>query len=533
MKLPPTLRLLSVFLTGILYPLCFPNLDFGWLAWVVLIPLHLAINRLSSKEAFWWGWFAGTIGYAGTVSWVITAMHSYGQVPLIISVLLMILLASYIGLYVGLYTLGISWFKKPGSFLICLIAPSLWVALELLRTYLFSGFPWALLGYSQYQWLTIIQVADITGVYGVSFLIVLVNVALFYVISWLVEQNVLELKPFPWAIAISTLSVLGIVLTYGAWQLDYYANGNSSATQLRVGVIQGNIDQARKWDKTYRQESVNRYDKLSRQAAKDTDLLIWPESATPFFFEREPAYQRQVAAIVGDTNTSLLFGSPTLRRYADGSPYLFNSAYLLSPQGEIVGRYDKRHLVPFGEYIPLRSILFFLDKLVVGIGDFQSGIGDLTLTLPQQEARLPLKFGVAICFEVIFPDLVRQMAKEGADFLVTITNDAWFGDSVAPYQHFGMVVFRAVENRVAFARSANTGISGFIAPDGHILSTTPIFTQEAIRGTIPIRTTTAFYSQYGDVFAWACVIVLAVCGWAQRRRIHHPTDQTSHSSSFD
>ncbi|MGB0911443.1 MAG: apolipoprotein N-acyltransferase [Nitrospirales bacterium] len=529
MKIPATPRLLAVFLTGILYPLCFPNLDFGWLAWIVLIPLHLAIDGLSPKQSFWWGWFAGTLGFTGTVSWVITAMHSYGQVPLIISVLLMIVLASYLGLYVGIYTLGVSWFKKSGNMIICLAAPSLWVTLELLRTYLFSGFPWALLGYSQYQWLTIIQVSDITGVYGISFLIVLTNVAFAQAIGWVIDKPSKIVHPFPWQPITMTFGFLSLIFLYGVWQLDHYATGNSSATEIRVGVVQGNIDQARKWDEAHRQETVNRYDKLSRQATKNTDLLIWPESATPFFFEREPVYQQQVASIVQDTQTSLLFGSPTLRRHEDGRPYLFNSAYLLSPQGEIAGRYDKRHLVPFGEYIPLRSILFFLDKLVVGIGDFQSGIGRLTLTLPQQSNRPPLNFGVAVCFEVIFPDLVRRMAKEGADFLVTITNDAWFGDSVAPYQHFGMVVFRAVENRVAFARSANTGISGFIAPDGRILSTTPIFTQEALTGAIPLRTTTAFYSQYGDVFSWACVIILMVCGWIQRHHTHQTDNKTSHS----
>jgi len=508
-----------------LYPLCFPNLDFGWLAWIMLVPLHLAVDGLSPKQSFWWGWFAGTLGFAGTVSWVITAMHSYGQVPLIISIFLMILLASYLGLYVGLYTLGVSWFKQSTLMVIWLAAPSLWVALELLRTYLFSGFPWALLGYSQYQWLTVIQIADIAGVYGVSFIIVLTNVMIVQCIGWAKNRIEKEQMPFPWPTVTSTIGVLGLTLAYGTWQLDQYAERLASTDSLRVGVVQGNIDQARKWDETYRQETVNRYNTLSRQAAKDTDLLIWPESATPFFFEREPNYQQQVAAVVQETNTPLLFGSPTLRRYQDGTPFLMNSAYLLTPQGEIAGRYDKRHLVPFGEYIPLRSILFFLDKLVVGIGDFRSGVGPMTVTLPLQDERPPLNFGVAICFEVIFPDLVRLMAKEGPDFLVTITNDAWFGDSVAPYQHFGMVVFRAVENRLAFARSANTGISGFIAPTGHILATTPIFTQEALTGTIPLRTTMTFYSQNGDVFAWSCVILLTVCAWTQYRRTRQTINQ--------
>ena len=526
MNLPATPRLIAVFLTGILYPLCFPNLEFGWLAWFVLIPLHVAIDGLTPKQSFWWGWFGGIIGFAGTISWVITAMHSFGKVPLVISVFLMILLASYLGLYVGLYTLGVSWFKKVGPLFLCIAAPSLWVALELLRTYLFSGFPWALLGYSQYQWLPIIQVADITGVYGISFLIVLVNVTIFQLISWTVSKESLGILPLPWPSLTFTVVLFCLAFFYGIWQLDRHLEQNLSAEKLTVGVVQANIDQARKWDQSFRQETVNRYDTLSRQAAQDTDLLIWPESATPFFFEREPTYQQQVARVVEETDTPLLFGSPTLRRHEDGSPYLFNSAYLLTTQGEIVGRYDKRHLVPFGEYIPLKSVLFFLDKLVVGIGDFQSGVGDMTLSLPPNSDHSALRFGVAICFEVIFPDLVRQMAKEGTNFLVTITNDAWFGDSVAPYQHFGMVVLRAVENRMAFARSANTGISGFIGPDGRIIATTPVFTQQALSGNIPLRSTTTFYSQYGDVFAWGCVILVTVLSGVMFRRLSQPLNST-------
>jgi apolipoprotein N-acyltransferase len=185
----------------------------------------------------------------------------------------------------------------------------------------------------------------------------------------------------------------------------------------------------------------------------------------------------------------------------------------------MTGRYDKRHLVPFGEYIPLKSILFFLDKLVVGIGDFKPGQGPMTLPLPDSSEKVQPLFAVPICFEIIFPDLVRRMAKEGANFLVTLTNDAWFGDSAAPYQHFAMVVFRAVENHLAVARAANTGISGLIGPDGHILSETSIFTQEAVTGSIPLRTSTpTFYTQYGDAFSWGCVILTGFFLIACRRK---------------
>jgi apolipoprotein N-acyltransferase len=192
---------------------------------------------------------------------------------------------------------------------------------------------------------------------------------------------------------------------------------------------------------------------------------------------------------------------------------------MLSPEKLLIGRYDKRHLVPFGEYVPLKWLLFFLEKLVVGIGDFKPGQGSMTLPLPDLSDQLHVSVGVPICFEIIFPDLVRKMAKEGANVLVTLTNDAWFGDSSAPHQHFSMAVFRAVENHLAIARAANTGVSGFIGPDGRILIQTPIFTQQAVKGSLPLRTSRlTLYTQYGDVFSWGCVILTGIFLIAFRRK---------------
>lgn len=508
MSRPVVTQILLASLTGLLYPLCFPGFDFGWLAWFVLIPLHLAVEEASPRRAFWIGWLAGLIAFIGTISWVITAMHLYGRLPLAVSLLVMLLLATYLGLYLGIYTLAMAWLNKTGLALVFLGAPCFWVALELLRTHLLSGFPWVLLGYSQYRWLHVIQVADITSVYGLSFLIVLVNIALATTGRWALSRTQgTHPLVFPWPAPTAALLGLALALTYGTVKLNSDSSQSDRSQRLKIGLVQANIDQGHKWDPSYQQETLNRYTQLTQQVAESTDLVIWPEAATPFLFEREPGYQAVVTTLVEQVDTPLLFGSPLLQFFPNGRPYLFNSAYLLTADGRLAGRYDKRHLVPFGEYIPLRSILFFLDKLVEGIGDFKAGTSPKLLTLPTQADQSSVRFGVAICFEVIFPNLVRDLAYEGAHFLVTITNDAWFGESVAPYQHFGMVVFRAVENRIAFARAANTGISGFIAPDGRILTATPIFTQLSTTGQIPIRTSTTFYTQYGDVFAWACVII--------------------------
>ncbi len=501
------IRLVACSLTGLLHPLCFPNFNLGWLAWIVLVPLHFSLEHATPGQAFRYGWLAGVVAFAGTITWVITAMNQFGQVPIVVSILLMLLLATYLGLFFGLYALGYVIIQQASSHWLWIGMPALWVTLEYLRTYAFSGLPWMLLGYSQYEWLSIIQFSDITGVYGVSCLLVLVNVWLTSIVSWAWTKTRTAVL-FPWQPTIIILLVLCTTIIYGHWQIQQQATLDQSAKRLSIGLVQANIEQDKKWDKAYTAETLDRYTKLSLQAGTTRNLLIWPEAATPFFFEQEPKYQEAITRIVQATNTPLLFGSPTLRFHPDGSPYLFNSAFLLTNEGQITDRYDKRHLVPFGEYIPLKSLLFFLDKLVVGIGDFQSGQGSMTMSLPAAFSGSAPTFAVPICFEVIFPDLVRRMAQEGTNFLVTITNDAWFGNSAAPYQHFAMVVFRAVENHMAFARAANTGISGFIGPDGRILAATPVFTQEAVTSSIPLRhSAPTIYTRYGDVFSWACVIL--------------------------
>jgi apolipoprotein N-acyltransferase len=512
-------HLLAVVLTGLIHPLCFPHYDLGWLAWIVLVPLHFALTELTTSKAFRYGWLAGTIAFAGTVPWVITAMNQFGQVPLVVSSLLMLLLATYLGLFVGAYAVGYVLLQKRFPFWLWLGAPSLWVSLEYLRTYALSGFPWTILGYSQYQWLPVIQLSDMTGVYGVSFLVVMGNVVITSILIWVWQRKGECSRSFPWQPALSFSVVLSVVLVYGHWQINQQHILDTSARSLSIGVVQPNISQDKKWDAAYIDETLKRYSTLSQQTGQNLDLLIWPEAATPFFFEKELGYQKIILSILRDSQSPLLFGSPTLRFEPDGSPYLLNSAYMLSPEKLLTGRYDKRHLVPFGEYVPLKWLLFFLEKLVVGIGDFKPGQGPMTLSLSISSEKIPVSIGVPICYEIIFPDLVRRMAKEGANLLVTLTNDAWFGDSSAPYQHFSMAVFRAVENHLPLARAANTGVSGFIGPDGRILAETPIFTQQAMTGSLPLRTAPpTFYTQYGDAFSWGCVILTGIFLIASRRK---------------
>jgi apolipoprotein N-acyltransferase len=504
--------------SGVLLPLCFPKFDLGLLAWVVLIPLHVALDQCPRRRAYWLGWLAGFLGFTGIMSWVVTAMTMYGKVPLPVSYAIMLLLTAYLGLYVALYCFAVVWLREIIPRYGIFFAPCFWVSLELLRTYFLSGLPWCLLGYSQYRELDLIQIADHTGVYGISFLIVLVNLALAELLLWLMPFfRGFHPAKLPWELLTATAALLLLASFYSSTVLTTDTPKRVRAS-VTVGLVQPNIDQAVKWDVAYREETMQRLDRLTAQLGSGTDLVVWPEAATPFVLEREKEYQVQLIAWADRAKAPILLGSPALRFYPDRRPYLLNSAYLLASDGTLLGRYDKHHLVPFGEYIPLKSsLLFFLDKLVEGIGDFEAGPGSTVLSFTPKSpgdanpaAPRSVRFGVAICYEVIFPDLVRQSAANGAELLVTITNDGWFGRSSAPAQHFAMAVFRSVENHLAIARAANTGISGFIDPFGRIMQATPLFAEEVLQARLPVRQARTFYSYYGDVFAYVCVIICAL-----------------------
>ena len=483
--------LLLSLLSGILLILSFPNLNLEFLAWFALVPLFYSIKERTVLSSFFLGFITGLTSFLGIIYWIVVAVHTYGNVPLLPSVLILLLLVLYLSLYIGTFAMLTRLIQLRFGSRMIILAPFLWVALEYLRSFLLTGFPWADLGHSQYLNLPFIQIADITGVYGLSFVILFVN-AVFYLVldQW-------PKKRFPYREILIASIILTGILIYGYSQIGTIDQKTRKEQALRVRVVQGNIDQSIKWNESFQKETLEIYARLSLQAAKEKpDLIIWPETATPFFFQDAKEYEPLVLGVPARANAYLLFGSPSYKIQEKKVGH-YNSAYLAAPSGEIVGRYDKIHLVPFGEYVPLGEILK-LGSLGEGIGDFKSGKEIINLSLPQA------KFGVLICFEIIFPDLCRQFVKKGANFLVTITNDAWFGRTSAPYQHLAIATFRAVENRVYVARAANTGISGFIDPKGKIIKKGGIFTEEAINGVIHLSNSKTFYTLYGDVFAWIC-----------------------------
>jgi apolipoprotein N-acyltransferase len=482
-------------LSGLLLAASFPSLGYSFLAWFALVPLLFALRDQTVRTGLWLSGSFGLVFFCGTVYWVTNSVHFYGHVPLLPASLITLLLCVILALFIVPFGGALVHIRATHSRLLFLAAPALWVTLEYARTHLFSGFPWALLGYSQYRSLPVIQIADLFGVYGISFLIVLVNIGIAEVLA---DRK----RYFPLlAAAIMTAVVVG----YGYYRL----NAPESAGSIRIAVVQGNIEQDKKWDPSYQGEVVATYKRLTLKALEQRpDLVVWPETATPFYFggsgdnEKWTNDLRQFVRIM---NTSLLFGSATYEVKPARVIDLRNSAFLLDRDGATSAVYNKMHLVPYGEYIPMKKILFFVEKLVQAIGDFQTGT-EYTVMKVRPPAGNAVALSTVICYEIIFPDLVRRFVNNGATVMTTITNDAWFGRTGAPYQHFSMAVLRAVENHVPIARAANTGISGFIDAKGRILETTGIFTEAYLTRSLSPSTKKTIYTRYGDIFSWLCLL---------------------------
>ncbi|HEC99926.1 MAG TPA: apolipoprotein N-acyltransferase [Proteobacteria bacterium] len=499
-------------LSGVLLTLSFPKIGVAALAWIALIPLLIAIDG-GPRRAFLSGLIFGLVYYSGLLYWVAGVMHNYGNLSITVSVAILLLLVIYLSLYTAAFACLIAVTKKAGLGII-ITAPILWVSLEYLRAKLLTGFPWENISYTQYTNLYVIQICDILGNYGLSFYIVLVNAVLACLIY---SQQAGQNRDRPFKLYILALLAISLVYWgYGFYRLQDIEEKIKTSPKIRAAVIQGSIKQDLKWSPLWQRETINIYDGLSREATRgfDTDILIWPETAAPFYFQDGGPLSDIILRLTSDLKTNLLFGAPAYAKAEDGETPYFNSAYLLSAS-DAIHRYDKVHLVPFGEYVPARSLLPFAGKLVASIGDFTPGHSPEPLTAAQ------MRIGVLICFESIFPELARQQVRNGANLLVNITNDAWFGRSSAPYQHMSMAVFRAVENRISLARAANTGISLFVRPTGEITQATPLFTPAFLREEISLISEKTVYNQWGEVFPVICfilsIMVIFYTGW----RINH------------
>jgi len=512
-------RITLPLLSGFLLALSFPRPGLFPLAWIALIPLFVVIADQGPAKAFLSGWLVGLVYFGGTLYWIMLSLVRHGGLPWLISFLVLFLLVSYLATYIGLFAAlfryAIADKKNAGLF----VAPVLWVSLEWAKGRLLSGFPWAGLAYSQTSFLSMIQMADFGGIYIVAFVVVLCNRALYlgFTGNGGRAESPVHIR---WQPLAAGCAVFLLGFFYGAFRLSESFEGSETKAQMTIAVIQGNIPQDQKWDRRFQKQTLDTYRRLSTAAMRDSlrkhDLIVWPEAVLPFVFGTEAVQEQGLRDFAADKGVYLLFGAPSIGMSSPGKVSLRNSAYLLSPDsGQAAQQYNKLHLVPFGEYVPFPEFLFFIEKFVEGVADFAPGEDAVVFKVNQ--ARV----GTAICFEVIFPEIVRRFVQNGATVMTAITNDAWFGRSAAPDQHFSMTVFRAIEHRIPFARAANTGISGFIDARGRVMRETALFEEATATATLSLRQQTTLYTRWGDFFAAFCAIIsisFLCMTWIKRRK---------------
>ena len=373
------------------------------------------------------------------------------------------------------------------------LAPAIWVATELGRQYVWDGFPWELLGYSQITLLPIAQIASVTGVYGLSGLITLVSAGIAALVVFEGRQR--------WLLA---GIAAGAVATGGLWGYQRIARADliRAGDTVRVAVLQGNIAQEEKWNPALADAITDRYLLMTRQAlARGATFILWPESSTPFYFEQDLVRGGAIRRLARESGATLLIGSDQIEpiRAAprdEPSAQYYNAAFVVKPDGEVGAVYRKMHLVPFGEYVPLKYILFFAGTIVEAVSDFTPGTVPVLLPVGSHVAS------TAICYEVIYGSLMRQFVVDGSELLTTITNDAWYGTSSAAFQHWDQAAMRAIENGRYLARAANTGISGFVDPYGRVMAKTTLFEQALLVEDLRFTRTGTVYSRIGDLAAW-------------------------------
>lgn len=484
-------------LSGALLALSFPKAGLSAAAFVALAPLLVALVGVSRRAGFLWGYLAGTIQGFVLLSWVAEVLGRYGGASSLMAYCLTLALALAFGLFPAAFGalqahLGLA-FGERALFL----APFAFVSCEFLRQFLLFGFPWCLLGYSQVDFPELIQVAAFTAVHGVSFLLAASSAGL---ALFLVSPSVPERRLGFTCVALLLSSALGY--GHGRLQQPLPAEGSVS-----VGVIQASIPQDQKWEPTLLRSNLDRHVTLSREAiATGARLLVWPESAIGYELDLYPEVLALVQDLTRKDSVYLLSGNDDRERDPSGVIRSYVGAKLLGPEGAIEMRYRKMRLVPFGEYLPLPPYLarpLHLERLVESVSDFTPGVTAAT------GRAFGVSIGAFICYEAIFPSLVRRFPMNGAQVLFNLTNDGWYGTSAAPYQHYAMARFRAVENHRFLVRAANTGISAIIDPLGRETVRSELMESRVLVGEVRAISEMTFYARHGDVFAWSVVAVSA------------------------
>ncbi len=479
---------------------------------IALAPLWVAVSGwrgragvlpgASFRRGFGLGLITGIVHFAGTVYWTGDTVRTFGGLPLPVAVVTAFLLVFYMALFVA-FAAGVTGvLVRRLGWAGLLLGPAAWVGFEYLRGQLFGGFPWIPLGNTMVTLLPVAQLASLGGVYLLSLFVALINagLAVAIVTAGRLQRNA----------AVATIALLVVASVWGGQRLA--ANSLvEQGTPVTVGLVQANIPQQDKWNPERAGDIVDRYLSLTRDAvSRGAEVVIWPESATPFYFDEEPAGQAVVRGLVRSTGAPLLFGTDEVEH--GETTRFFNSAFMLDSAGATAAVYRKMHLVPFGEYVPFKNLLFFVGPLVESVSDFSPG---------ERVTMLPVlghMMSTAICYEVTYPELMREAVRQGSELLTTITNDAWYGESSAPFQHFEMAAMRAIEQGRYLVRAANTGITGIVDPYGRVLARTPLGETTVVVGEARFVQARTLYATMGDRVAHAAVVLTALAWAAARRR---------------
>jgi len=499
------------------HPVAGRVLDLGWLlGWAGPACLVMAVRGLGPRAAAGRGFLAGWAAHALILHWIYHVTVTYGHAPVWVGFLAPAALALYGAAFVALFAAGFAAFAPAGA-AAPFFAAAWWTALDHLRSFALTGFPWATLGYAQHENPAILPWTAWTGLYGLSFLTVLGGVGIVVAVrargraaTWLA----------PAAVALAHVAGLGLAAP----------PADPAAPRIRVAVVQGNIDQGVKWSPAWAERTLAAYERLSRAAAGEgAEWIVWPETAVPGAVNRSPELRDRLRALAAETGATLVVGAVAVERAPGGDRYrFFDSAFVLTAGEGVVARYDKAQLVPFGEYVPLRDLLGrFFQALARGIADdnVTAGPGPRALAVPRPGAADAVTAGVPICYELIFPDLMRRFVRDGAGVLLAITNDAWYGRTGAPYQFLAMTAVRSAETGVWTARAANTGVSALIDARGRVRARTGIFEEGYLVGDVPVRHPPrggTFYARHGDVFAGICWLAALAGAGATRIRKGRP-----------
>ncbi|MFH1092258.1 MAG: apolipoprotein N-acyltransferase [Pseudomonadota bacterium] len=507
--------LFASILSGCLLSLAFPKPELWPLIFVGLAPLVLVSRGKGLRFAFSCGYVTGLTHMAILIYWVVSTLTGYGHMSLIEAFLVFLLLIGYLAVYPAFFALGLALAEQrlkleAGRVGWALTGAALYTGLEYFKGFFLTGFPWEPPGAALSPSLLLVQLADVVGTGGLTFIVVLVNLFLAAAVIRVKKLGFLGLIP-PAAAAVV---IIGLMAGYGHFRLSSVRELMILSAQRKVAVIQGSIPQDIKWDAEHRISTMLTYRDLTLKAAAEKPwLLVWPETSAPFVFLRDKAATEWLDHLVRQAGRALLFGGPAFEEIGDQRHY-YNRAYLLDDQAGIRGHYDKMHLVPFGEYVPLQKYLPFIKKLSAAGGDYHSGKNSRLLDLDGE------KIGVLICFESVFPNLARDYVRRGAEYLAVITNDAWFSRSSAPAQHFSQAVLRAVETRRTVIRAANTGISGIIWPTGEVEVTLGLFKPGFVTGSACQMKTMTLYSAAGDLLpliSFGATLVVFAAGIIRRR----------------